>query len=61
MRMRTDAIIFDMDGTMINSMPWHAQAWVEFVRRRRMDVCRRAQRLAQGKAFAAHAQHVGWR
>ena len=38
MRMRTDAIIFDMDGTMIDSMPWHAQAWVEFARRRGMDI-----------------------
>jgi beta-phosphoglucomutase-like phosphatase (HAD superfamily) len=27
------AIIFDMDGTMIDSMPWHAKSWVEFTRR----------------------------
>lgn len=27
------ALIFDMDGTMIDSMPWHAKSWVEFVRR----------------------------
>jgi beta-phosphoglucomutase-like phosphatase (HAD superfamily) len=27
------ALIFDMDGTMVNSMPWHAQSWVEFTRR----------------------------
>jgi beta-phosphoglucomutase-like phosphatase (HAD superfamily) len=33
MRARTEALIFDMDGTMIDSMPWHAQAWVEFTRR----------------------------
>ena len=38
MVMRTEAIIFDMDGTMIHSMPWHAQAWVEFTRRRGMDI-----------------------
>ena len=37
-RIPTQAIIFDMDGTMIDSMPWHAQAWVEFARRRRMNV-----------------------
>ncbi|VTU33119.1 HAD family hydrolase [Variovorax sp. PBL-E5] len=30
---RTDALIFDMDGTMVDSMPWHARAWVEFGRR----------------------------
>jgi beta-phosphoglucomutase-like phosphatase (HAD superfamily) len=27
------AFIFDMDGTMIDSMPWHARSWGEFTRR----------------------------
>jgi beta-phosphoglucomutase-like phosphatase (HAD superfamily) len=27
-----EALIFDMDGTMIDSMPWHAKSWVEFMR-----------------------------
>ncbi|BEP96820.1 HAD family phosphatase [Acidovorax sp. sif1233] len=36
--MHAEAIIFDMDGTMIDSMPWHAKAWVEFTRRRGMDI-----------------------
>ncbi len=31
--MRTAALIFDMDGTMIDSMPWHAKSWVAFTRR----------------------------
>lgn len=30
--MRTEALIFDMDGTMIDSMPWHAKSWVAFAR-----------------------------
>jgi beta-phosphoglucomutase-like phosphatase (HAD superfamily) len=32
------ALIFDMDGTMVDSMPTHAQSWVEFVRRRGLNV-----------------------
>ena len=38
--MRTEALIFDMDGTMIDSMPWHAKSWVAFAREHgiRMDV-----------------------
>lgn len=28
-----EALIFDMDGTMIDSMPWHARSWVEFANR----------------------------
>jgi len=31
--MKAEALIFDMDGTMIDSMPWHAKSWVEFARR----------------------------
>lgn len=36
--MGVDALIFDMDGTMVESMPWHAKAWVEYARRRGMTV-----------------------
>src|SRR6185369_17074506 len=32
-RMKTGALIFDMDGTMIDSMPYHAKSWIEFTRR----------------------------
>ena len=31
--MKVEALIFDMDGTMIDSVPWHARSWVEFVAR----------------------------
>ena len=30
--MRVDALIFDMDGTMVDSMPWHAKSWMAFCR-----------------------------
>jgi beta-phosphoglucomutase-like phosphatase (HAD superfamily) len=30
---KAEALIFDMDGTMVDSMPWHAKAWVEYGRR----------------------------
>lgn len=33
---KVEALIFDMDGTMVDSMPWHARAWVEFARRREL-------------------------
>ena len=32
------AFIFDMDGTMIDSMPYHAQSWVEFCRRHGVNI-----------------------
>ncbi len=32
------ALIFDMDGTMVDSMPWHARSWVAFTRRHGMEV-----------------------
>lgn len=33
MRATVGALIFDMDGTMVDSMPFHAKSWVEFARR----------------------------
>lgn len=32
-RVSTAALIFDMDGTMVDSMPFHAKSWGEFARR----------------------------
>jgi beta-phosphoglucomutase-like phosphatase (HAD superfamily) len=35
---RVRALIFDMDGTLIDSMPWHRQSWVEFAERRGLAI-----------------------
>lgn len=35
---KVEAFIFDMDGTMIDSMPWHARSWVEFVERHGLEL-----------------------
>lgn len=37
--MRTvEALIFDMDGTMIHSMPWHAKSWMVFAQKHGIDI-----------------------
>jgi beta-phosphoglucomutase family hydrolase len=33
-----EAVIFDMDGTMINNMPYHQKAWKEFCRRKGLEL-----------------------
>lgn len=35
---QVEALIFDMDGTMVDSMPWHAKAWIEYGRRNGLDI-----------------------
>lgn len=35
---KTHALIFDMDGTMVDSMPWHARSWVAFCRKHGIDM-----------------------
>ena len=37
-RLNISALIFDMDGTMIDSMPYHAKSWVEFTRRHGINI-----------------------
>lgn len=32
------AFIFDMDGTMVDSMPWHARTWIDFAQRHAIDI-----------------------
>jgi beta-phosphoglucomutase-like phosphatase (HAD superfamily) len=32
------ALIFDMDGTMIDSMPYHARSWVAFAQQHGLDI-----------------------
>jgi beta-phosphoglucomutase-like phosphatase (HAD superfamily) len=36
--MRTAALIFDMDGTLVDSMPFHEKSWIEFTRRHGIDI-----------------------
>ena len=36
--MEVQALIFDMDGTIIDSMPSHTQSWAAFARRHGLDV-----------------------
>jgi beta-phosphoglucomutase-like phosphatase (HAD superfamily) len=37
-RTATAGLIFDMDGTMIDSMPFHAKSWIEFTRRHGIEI-----------------------
>ena len=56
-----EALIFDMDGTMVDSMPWHAKAWVEFARRRGMaiDVPDLMRRTTGRNAFECACELMG--
>ena len=36
--MEVQALIFDMDGTMIDSMPYHASSWVDFAKKHGIDI-----------------------
>lgn len=58
---QAQALIFDMDGTMIDSMPWHGRAWAEFARRRGMalDVADLMRRTTGRNAFECACELMG--
>lgn len=58
---RIEALIFDMDGTMVDSMPWHARAWVEYARRRdlALDVPDLMRRTTGRNAFECACELMG--
>jgi HAD superfamily hydrolase (TIGR01509 family) len=58
---KVEALIFDMDGTMVDSMPWHTRAWAEFGRRRglEMDVPDFIRRTAGRTAFECACELMG--
>ena len=58
---RIEALIFDMDGTMVDSMPWHARAWVEYAHRRdlALDVPDLMRRTTGRNAFECACELMG--
>jgi len=44
LRFRPRAVIFDLDGTIVDNMPWHAQAFDAFVARHRLPAMDMAMR-----------------
>ena len=58
---KVEALIFDMDGTMVDSMPWHARAWAEFARRRglALDVDDLMRRTTGRNAFECACELMG--
>ena len=36
--MSVKALIFDLDGTMIDSMPWHARSWLRFAKEHSLNI-----------------------
>jgi beta-phosphoglucomutase len=46
---RIRALIFDMDGVIIDSNPWHRMAWAEYTRRHGVEMTEGMQRRMYGK------------
>ena len=58
---KAQALIFDMDGTMVDSMPWHAKAWVEYGRRKglKIDIPHFMRRTTGRTAFECACELMG--
>lgn len=47
------AVLFDMDGVLFNSMPYHAEAWHRVMQRRGLDLSREEAFMHEGRTGAA--------
>ena len=47
------AVLFDMDGVLFNSMPYHADAWHTVMKRHGLDLSREEAYLHEGRTGAA--------
>ena len=50
---RLKAVLFDMDGVLFNSMPYHADAWHKVMERRGLHLSREEAYMHEGRTGAA--------
>ena len=51
--LRLRAVLFDMDGVLFDSMPYHADAWTEVMNRHGLHFTRQEAFLHEGRTGAA--------
>lgn len=52
-RIRLKAVLFDMDGVLFNSMPYHAESWHRVMTRRGLNLSREEAYMHEGRTGAA--------
>ena len=50
---RLKAVLFDMDGVLFDSMPYHADAWAQVMKRHGLDLTREEAFLHEGRTGKA--------
>ena len=53
MKEKLKAVLFDMDGVLFNSMPYHAEAWHKTMKARGLDLSREEAYMHEGRTGAA--------
>ena len=49
MRKKLKAVLFDMDGVLFNSMPYHSEAWHQVMKTHGLDLSREEAYMHEGR------------
>lgn len=53
MRKKLKAVLFDMDGVLFNSMPYHSEAWHQVMKTHGLDLSREEAYMHEGRTGAS--------
>ena len=53
MKKKLKAVLFDMDGVLFNSMPYHSEAWHQVMKTHGLDLSREEAYMHEGRTGAS--------
>ena len=60
MKKKLKAVLFDMDGVLFNSMPYHSEAWQQLMKTHGLNLSREEAYMHEGRTAATLYFNANW-